>query len=87
MNSPEFPLSGARKMSSKGLQRVTGSSRTCQLDVAKVGIGVIQAPEPEPRIMLYELTDFERTAIRPFLPKKPRGMPRVNDRRVLDGIF
>lgn len=37
--------------------------------------------------MRYELTDFERTAIRPFLPKKPRGMPRVNDRRVLDGIF
>jgi transposase len=37
--------------------------------------------------MRYELTDFEWTAIRPFLPKKPRGAPRVNDRRVLNGIF
>ena len=23
----------------------------------------------------------------PFLPNKPRGVPRVNDRRVLNGIF
>jgi transposase len=37
--------------------------------------------------MRYELTDFEWTAIRPFLPNKPRGLPRVNDRRVLNGIF
>jgi transposase len=32
---------------------------------------VIQAPKPEPRIM----------------PNKPRGVRRVNDRRVLNGIF
>jgi transposase len=37
--------------------------------------------------MRYELTDFEWTAIRPFLPNKPRGVPGVNDRRVLNGIF
>jgi transposase len=37
--------------------------------------------------MRYELTDFEWTAIRPFLPNKSRGVPRVNDRRVLNGIF
>jgi transposase len=37
--------------------------------------------------MRYELSDFEWTAIRPFLPNKPRGVPRVNDRRVLNGIF
>jgi transposase len=37
--------------------------------------------------MRYELTDFEWTAIKPFLPNKPRGVPRVNDRRVLNGIF
>jgi transposase len=37
--------------------------------------------------MRYELTDFEWTVIRPFLPNKPRGVPRVNDRRVLNGIF
>ena len=30
--------------------------------------------------------DDERTAIRPMLPNKPRGVWRVNDRRVLDGI-
>src|SRR6266851_6828187 len=40
-----------------------------------------------PRIMRHELTDFEWTAIRPFLPNKPRGVPRVNDRRVLNGIL
>jgi transposase len=48
---------------------------------------VIQAPKLEPRIMRYELTDYEWTAIKPFLPNKPRGVPRVNDRRVLNGIF
>jgi transposase len=30
--------------------------------------------------MRYELTDHEWTAIRTFLPNKPRGVPRVNDR-------
>ena len=37
--------------------------------------------------MRYELTDYEWDAIKPFLPNKPRGVPRVNDRRVLNGIF
>ena len=37
--------------------------------------------------MRYELTHFEWAAIRSFLPNKPRGIPRVNDRRVLNGIF
>src|SRR3954464_9693828 len=35
----------------------------------------------------YELTDSEWKAIEPCLPNKPRGVPRVNDRRVLNGIF
>jgi Putative transposase of IS4/5 family (DUF4096) len=48
---------------------------------------VIQAPKLEPRIMRYELTDHEWAAIKPMLPNKPRGVPRVNDRRVLNGIF
>jgi transposase len=30
--------------------------------------------------MRYELTDYEWTAIKPMLPNKPRGIPRVNDR-------
>ena len=37
--------------------------------------------------MRYELTDHEWTAIKPMLPNKPRGVARVNDRRVLNGIF
>jgi transposase len=37
--------------------------------------------------MRYELTDFEWAAIRSFLPNKPRGIPGVDDRRVLNGIF
>jgi len=37
--------------------------------------------------MRYELTDYEWASIRPMLPNKPRGVPRVNDRRVLNGIF
>jgi transposase len=57
-----------------------------QFGLANAEIGVIQAPEPGPRIM-NELTDVAWTAIRPFLPNKPRGVPRVNDRRVLNGIF
>jgi transposase len=49
---------------------------------------VIQAPKPDPEIIMrYELSDFEWAAIEPFLPNKPRGVPRVNDRRVLNGIF
>lgn len=37
--------------------------------------------------MRYEFADYEWTAIKPMLPNKPRGVPRVNDRRVLNGIF
>jgi transposase len=37
--------------------------------------------------MRYELTDEEWVAIKPMLPNRPRGVPRVNDRRVLNGIF
>lgn len=48
---------------------------------------MIQAPKPAPRMMRYELSDYEWTAIKPMLPNKPRGVRRVNDRRVLNGIF
>jgi transposase len=37
--------------------------------------------------MRYELIDYEWTAIKPMLPNKPRGVRRVNDRRVLNGIL
>jgi transposase len=35
----------------------------------------------------YELSDFEWSVISPLLPNKPRGVARVDDRRVLNGIF
>ena len=35
----------------------------------------------------FDLTDFEWSVIQPLLPNKPRGVPQVDDRRVLNGIF
>ena len=37
--------------------------------------------------MRYELSDYEWIVTKPMLPNKPRGIPGVNDRRVLNGIF
>jgi transposase len=37
--------------------------------------------------MRYELSDHEWSVIRGMLPTKSRGKPRVDDRRVLNGIF
>jgi len=48
---------------------------------------VIHAPKLKPWIVRYELSDFEWAAIKPLLPNKSRGVWRVNDRRVLNGIF
>jgi transposase len=48
---------------------------------------VFQAPKLEPWIVRYELSDSEWATIKPLLPNKPRGVRRVNDRRVLNGIF
>ena len=35
----------------------------------------------------FDLTDFEWLVIQPLLPTKVRGVKRVDDRRVLNGIF
>jgi transposase len=35
----------------------------------------------------YDPTDKEWQAIQPHLPNKPSGVPRVDDRRALNGIF
>jgi transposase len=34
--------------------------------------------------MRYELAEYEWTAIKPMLSNKPRSVPRVNDRSVLN---
>jgi transposase len=48
---------------------------------------VIQIPKLGVSNLRYELADHEWGAIKPMLPSKPRGVPRVNDRCVLNGIF
>ena len=35
----------------------------------------------------YKPSDFEWNVIEPIPPNKPRRVPRVDDRRVLNGIF
>jgi len=35
----------------------------------------------------FDLSDFEWSVIQPLLPTKVRGKKRVDDRRVLNGIF
>lgn len=35
----------------------------------------------------YELTDEEWAIIQPLLPNKPRGVSRVDDRRVINSIL
>jgi transposase len=37
--------------------------------------------------MRYALSETEWNIIQPILPSKPRGVPRVDDRRLLNGIF
>ena len=35
----------------------------------------------------FDLLDFKWSVIQPLWPNKPRGVPHVDDRRVLNGIF
>jgi transposase len=37
--------------------------------------------------MRYELSEYEWSGIKPMRPSKPRGVPRLDDRRVLNGIL
>ena len=61
---------------------LTLQQQTCSLAIDLLVPSVIQAPKLELPIMRYELSDFERSVIKPMLPNKPRGIPRVDDRRV-----
>jgi hypothetical protein len=47
----------------------------------------IQAPKLEPRITRYKHSYYESAAIKSMLPNKTRSVPRVNDCRLLNGIF
>jgi transposase len=51
-----------------------------------IAVDVIQAPKLEASKHALR-TQRLWTAIKPMLPNKPRGLRRVNDRRVLNGIF
>ena len=35
----------------------------------------------------YELSDYEWSIIEPLLPNKPRGVPRADDWKILNGIY
>jgi transposase len=48
---------------------------------------MLQPSNREAAVMRYELSNKEWSIIRMMLPTKPRGVPRVDDRRVLNGIF
>jgi transposase len=48
---------------------------------------VIHFRKPEVKMARFDLSDVEWRLIKPLLPNKPRGVPRVSDRRVLNGIF
>jgi hypothetical protein len=37
--------------------------------------------------MRYEISDYEWGVINPMLPNKPRGVRRMDERRILNGIF
>jgi hypothetical protein len=82
------PASFACRSMSVSLQKRTCGRAGASADRIEIGHSpVTQASKLELRIMRYEITDDEWAAIRPMLPNKPRGVPRVNDRRVLNGIF
>jgi hypothetical protein len=53
----------------------SGSISGCRdrrLPVDVAALDMIQSSKPEPRIMRYELSDYEWTAIKPMLPNEPR---------------
>jgi transposase len=37
--------------------------------------------------MRHELADYEWTPLKPMSPNKPRAVPRMDDRRILNSIF
>ncbi|MCB1375970.1 MAG: transposase, partial [Rhodobacteraceae bacterium] len=54
---------------------------------SQVGVGLIHWSQREQFMTRHDLTDAEWAIIEPLLPNKPRGVPRVDDRRVINGIL
>jgi transposase len=52
-----------------------------------LGLRCDSLPLKEVFMARFDLSDFEWGLIQPLLPNKPRGVARVDDRRVLNGIF
>jgi hypothetical protein len=46
----------------------------------------IQVSKPQAGIVRYELTDHEWSPVTSMLPNTSHDIPRLNDRRVLNGI-
>ena len=67
--------------------RVIVICRDRPLRVDGIARRVIQAPKPEYSSYALRTQRSRMGAIKSMLPNKPRGVPRVNDRRVLNGIF
>ena len=61
-------------------------ARTDRFAVDRIAAAVIQAAKLEVRIMRCELSDYEWRVINPMLSNKPCGVPRVDDRRILNEI-
>jgi len=51
------------------------SFRDRPLQVDGTAVEVIQALKLEPRIMRYELSEYDWSGVKPMLPNKPRGVP------------
>jgi len=52
-----------------------------------VDVAVLDVWEPrsEPQFTRYQLSDCEERIIEPMLPNKSRGVPRVDDRHIVNG--
>jgi hypothetical protein len=49
-----------------------------------MGKAGVEAPKLEPWIVRYELSDFERAAIKPFLPPLLTSIPKIKPLRLYD---
>ena len=61
-----------------------GWKRTCRWALAALRLAIVTSfkrPKREAGIMRYGLSDNEWATVRPTLPNKARGVPRVDDRR------